>query len=541
MTEKAELKIGGEPVKLCKAKRMVGIRPRSDMRRMFDDALQSDVSVGKLKRKVHLGSFDIVELLDEDADAWLDKRRAGTDVDVGTHVFHTSDDGVPFVPTGEIYIEFDPSLDAESESALLAKYQLEVIEARDGHNFVARVTSGSRNPVATAEALAREARVQVAEPDLATLPRKFDGRTDNDRLFATQWHLQNTGFHNGTSTGFRAGADARVAQAWSVLPHHGHPSIAIAVIDDGYDLRHPDLLGRVVAQHCFTRNSSDVSPDIGDWHGTACAGVAVAARKGGAVVGAAPDCSLVAVRWGRDLSSREVERWFDYVTRSGAAVCSNSWGAAARYFPLSTRIRAAISRCARSGRNGRGCLVVFAAGNEARDIDDPANGSLNGFATHPDVVTVAATTSMDEQAHYSNYGRQILISAPSSGRGGWGIVTTDVMGEVVLPDGRRIPAGYDEGDYTLHPDRRFGGTSSACPLVAGIAALVLAANPELTAADLRRVLAETARPLADQAGQHDPRYGYGCVDAHRAVLAASKLPGAWSMLTAEAQSETADT
>ena len=237
------------------------------------------------------------------------------------------------------------------------------------------------------------------------------------------------------------------------------------------------------------------------------------------IVGAAPACRLMPVRWGVDLADREVEAWFAYVRDQGAWVVSCSWSAQASFFPLGTRRAQAIERCAREGRNGRGTVICFAAGNENRDVNAPAQGSVNGFAIHPDVMAIAACTSRDERVHYPNFGKEIAVCAPSSGRGGRGILTSDVTG-MFVGNGQQVNAGYSAGDYT----ETFGGTSSATPLVVGICALLLSINPNLTGGAVRDIIQGTARKIgpADEydANGHSLLFGYGCVDAQRAAQAA---------------------
>jgi subtilisin family serine protease len=86
----------------------------------------------------------------------------------------------------------------------------------------------------------------------------------------------------------------------------GNPQVVVAVIDDGFDLTHPDLSenGKIVSPKDFTRNSNNPSPDPlnKDWHGTACAGVAVGSANNSGIVGAAPNCRLMPVRWGSFLT-----------------------------------------------------------------------------------------------------------------------------------------------------------------------------------------------------------------------------------------------
>lgn len=247
-----------------------------------------------------------------------------------------------------------------------------------------------------------------------------------------------------------------------------------------------------------------------------CLRIGSADSKG--ILGAAPHCRLMPVRWGRELSDREIENWFGWVREQGAWVVSCSWGAAADVFKLSTRMSRAIARCAHEGRGGLGCVICFAAGNSNHDTNDPLGRSLDGFAIHPDVIAVAACNSRDERSNYSNFGKEIAICAPSSGAGGWGITTSDVTGRF-RRNGMWVEAGYTPGAFTHY----FGGTSSACPLVAGVCALLLSIKPELKAVQVKELIQRTARRVGDPASYdgngHSPYHGYGCIDALAAVQA----------------------
>ena len=497
---------------------MIAVRPKAGMSK----AMQTKLGGLPLKspRRQTLGGFDVIELEGSAAQVHdhLQQIRHDPTVAVGSHVFHTSGDEIPFVPTGTMYIEFDPAASDEEKQSILDGQKLELLEARDDCAYLCKTTSASHNPLKVAAALQQQARVLVAEPELATMGKVKSMALPTDSLLREQWHLRNTGRHRGTSVGFKKGADARVIDAWRATESLGSPQLTVAVIDDGFDLSHPDLAepGSVVAPWDFTRNTSDPSPDheAGDWHGTACAGVAVGRVGGGQIVGAAPAVKLMPVRWGPNLADTQVEAWFEYVMSRGADVVSCSWGAAAAFFPLSTRVKKAITRCATKGRGGKGCVIVFAAGNSDHDINAPEEGSLDGFAIHPHVIAVAASTSRDQRSHYSNYGKEIAVCAPSSGAGGAGILTSDVTG-YYQQDGKLVAAGYAPDGYTYD----FGGTSSACPLVAGICALILSVNPNLTSMEVKAILQRSARRIGegyDQKG-HSKWFGYGCVNAEEAV------------------------
>ncbi len=518
MTEEVvTLSIGGTPVRLERSRHFVGIRPKPGRDAEVGDAVAAFTGPDGAPAALgsQLGGFRLVEIgaaSAESSDRKLDMLRAEAGVQVGTHVFHTgAGSAVPFVPTGQIFVSFDPALSGDARQAILDQHGLRVLEGRGEDDVLLHTTRQSRNPVATAAALQAEPGVLIAEPELATLPERRDLQMPDDQLLDEQWHLRNRGRYRGSALGGIAGADARVVQAWREAGGFGSREVVLAVIDDGFDLGQPDLLPteRIVAPWDFTRGTADPAPGPGDWHGTACSGVALGRSGGGSILGAAPDVSFMPVRWGTSLSDSEVEAWFGHVRQSGAWVVSCSWGAAAPYFPLSTRIRRAIERCAREGRNGKGCVIVFAAGNASHDINDPASGTIDGFAIHPDVIATAASDSRDRRADYSNFGDAIWICAPSSSAAGWGVLTSDVRGS----------RGYAEGDYTWD----FGGTSSACPLVAGIAALMLSVNPALSAVEVKHLLARTARrigPPSAWSGRHSREFGHGCVDAAAAVVAA---------------------
>lgn len=529
-----KLRYGDIDLDLQQSATLIGVRPRSNRAEDSRAAVRRGLQGASWKDEGTLGGFQVVAIEDAavDADSALDRIRLDNAVAVGTHVFESPSGGGIFVPTGDVYLEFDANLPDEGRQALIDRYSLSIRETRGDDGFVLSVTPASPNPIKVAAALQQEAGVEIAEPDLATHASIKALALPGDSLLGEQWHLRNTGRHRSTRVGFVAGADARVVEAWQAGQTLGQPPIIIAVIDDGFDLEHPDLArtGKVVHPWDFTRQGPDPRPDHRDWHGTACAGVATGLAGGGRIVGAAPGCTLMPIRWGPSLSDAQLEAWFDYVTINGASVVSCSWGAENPFFPLSTRARRALTRCATQGRGGKGCVIVFAAGNYNRDINDPANGTIDGFAIHPNVIAVAASNSCDVKSNYSNFGDAISICAPSSGAGGWGILTSDVTD----PAGGAA-RGYATGAYTYD----FGGTSSACPLVAGIAALVLSVAPQLTAAQVKKLLESTARKIGKatdyDANGHSRLYGYGCVNALAAVRAA--LRAAQPLIAARAYDE----
>lgn len=323
----------------------------------------------------------------------------------------------------------------------------------------------------------------------------------------------------------------RVTEAWTLpeLPadcRQGARSIRVAVLDDGIDVAHPDFAGRVVAQFDFEANVADARPKTAsDRHGTACAGVAVGGA-GGPASGAAPGCSLIAVRTPSMLGVDEEARMFQWAADQGADVISCSWGptdGTGNLDPLPDNVGAAIRHCVTAGRGGKGIPIFWAAGNG----DEPV--SLDGYAANPDVIAVAASTSRNVRAWYSDHGPEIWICAPSNG--------DDAEGELsIFATDRTGAAGYNpgdpaKGDAAGNYTGTFGGTSSATPLAAGIAALVLSAHPDLTESPtrgrtVREILAATATKIGDgYVDGHSPRFGFGRIDAAAAVREALRRKG----------------
>lgn len=488
--------------------------------------------VGALEPLHRLGASQLLRA-SEAASSFIAKARAAGAT--CREVLHSSDDGVAFVPTGDIFVEL--AGDHPAIARLLGRLGYTIAETRGAHGRILRAGASAAPVLDAVAALSAQPGIVRVEPDLwtharlkatprAPSPRARKGRfaLPSDERLEDQWHLENRGEHFGTNTCFVAGADARVVAAWREAQTLGRRDVVVALIDDGFDLEHPDLSGRgkIVAPRDFGRDGYDPLPDplAHNWHGTAAAGVAVARADGGGVVGVAPACRLMPIRFGA-ISDAAVEAWFEWALDHGASVISCSWGAQARIARLSSRKKRAIARCVEEGRDGLGTVVCFAAGNDGEDVNSA--GYVDGYVIHPDVIAVSACDSLDRRVDYANFGDAIWIAAPSSGPNGWGVLTSDVTGTYKQGD-QVAEQGLGPGDYT----DAFGQTSAACPIVAGVAALVLSVNPKLTAREVKALLGETARKVDPNNAAYDARghsrvFGWGCVDAAAAVRRAREL------------------
>lgn len=443
----------------------------------------------------------------------VDELRESPASDVVTHVYALDETpGGAVIPTGTMTIQFKPDVDAQKRAEILAEFGLEVLEDLDflPHGYTVRLTDASKeNPLKIAAKLQQRDEIETAEPDLSfQISLKH---VPTDPLYPQQWHLKN----RGDMLGLVAGADVKAEEAWDYAT--GSRDIVVCVIDDGFDLGHPDFAapGKIVAPRDFGQADFDPNPVFDDDnHGTACAGVAIAEENGTGVVGLAPQCAFMPMRMSNWLSDQSVVDMFQYAIDHDADVISCSWSASAWNFPLSTKMHGIIHKAATQGRqNKKGCVILFAAGNENRPLDGVKDGviSVQGFALHADVIAVGASNSLDKRSSYSNFGPELTLCAPSSGFPGRSITTTD----------RRGIKGYSTGDYASD----FGGTSSATPLAAGLAALILSVNPELTSAEVKQIMMDMADKIDPENGGyvdgHSPSYGHGRINAHKAVALAA--------------------
>ena len=510
---------------LTKSTRLVGLRQRENTAEM--DSVDAHVLPD-------LGGFQVVTLdPNEDVDEALDRVRSHDDVEVGTHVYFAEGDNRPVVATGILYCEMEDGVGVEERSVIFDAFALEIIDDREDGTVVCQVTSGSPNPLKVAAALTKLSMVRRAYPDL-DVPLDQYFTAPRDGLLPHQWHLNNTGrVKDVPNFPLKRGADAKVEAAWRRLGNLGSSSVIVAVIDNGFDLNHPDLRGKSVAPLSISNNSSSLPTGarFGD-HATPCASVAVASANGSGLVGAAPLAKLMPLH-GLTFSKWLTERMFNHCIRNGADVISCSWGTIdPRYKPGSVH-QQAIRRALTSGRGGKGSVVVFAAGNEGREY-------INYYANLPGVIAVGASTSNDTHASYSNRGQGLSVVAPSDG--GWPIIAARAswdQGNPGLPANKRYYVdGVDRGPFYKH----FGGTSSATPLVAGICALMLSANPNLTAAEVKSILERTADKIGnrwdyDRRG-YSTKYGYGRVNADSAVAEAIRMRNGGSQPSAPAPAPT---
>ena len=196
-------------------------------------------------------------------------------------------------------------------------------EYKDNPNtFLIQISKDSRyNPIKIANFLSeKKETVYYAEPNLINRYTQF--YIPMDDLFTNQWHLQ-----SWDGPQLVQDADIWVTKAWDLTK--GEKSIVVAVLDDGVDfVNHPDFGGenKVVSPKDFVDGDSNPFPvaEAEDYHGTPCAGVAVAEENGSGVVGVAPGCSLMPIRFPLNADDDLMNSIYDYVGKR-ADVISCSW------------------------------------------------------------------------------------------------------------------------------------------------------------------------------------------------------------------------
>ena len=333
--------------------------------------------------------------------------------------------------------------------------------------------------------------------------------------------------------------------------------VKVGVFDQGIDQFHSDLDGNLLTD--LGRDASTLaaggSPRTGgDNHGTAVAGVIAAERDGRLTVGIAPNASLVSIYtpFGVSTYVQDIVNAFTYA--KNLDVLNDSWGFAPQRYSSepwaffddfnSTRFRPAylaLKDLADNGRNGLGTIVVQSAGNSFSLGDDT---NLHNFQNSRYIVTVAATNYSGDASAFSTQGASILVSAP--GGGGGDIYSGGVLGEILTTD-RVGSLGNSKYDYDFT-----SGTSFSAPVVSGVVALMLEANPSLGYRDVQLILAYSARQIASDGNEW--RYngaenlnggglhydsvihnlGFGMVDA----LAAVRLAETWTGMPLTSQNVT---
>ncbi len=337
--------------------------------------------------------------------------------------------------------------------------------SRPGGDFIVARFDVDLEPAVLASAAGASPAIRYAEPDL----RVSISYEPNDPLYVPhqwdKWVMYSD-------------------RAWDVT--RGSNSVTVAVIDNGVDYRHPDLVDRYFSGavgYDFVAGDADPSPDNpnlpGAFHGTHVSGIIGATIDNGEGVAGWANCRLLAVKALNDSGSGDMADVADailWAANNGADVVNMSLG--------STGVLTALVDACQYAVNSD-VLLLAASGNEG-------SASINYPAALDQCVCVGATDENSGLADFSNHGVQQELVAP----------------------GTTVPSTAPNGEYWYSD-----GTSMATPEVSGVAALVLAANASLPSSRLRALLDASA--VDKGAPGRDNLYGYGFVNAGRALELAS--------------------
>ena len=455
------------------------------------------------------------------------------------------------VPTNEVIVALKPGQLAADFFRNDSRFSGYRPLAGTPDQFIATIANGGGDQaLRLAEALQSDPRLAWAQANAFRDIQRFS--SPNDPLFNLQWHLENNGIAGGV-----VDADVDVTGAWELTT--GSAQTIIAVVDDGMELTHPDLAPNLfvnpgeIPENGVDDDANGYIDDIHGWdfttngtlgdnnpgadsvydrHATSVAGLAAGVGNNGiGVTGVAQTARILPVRiFGSDgwaTTDANIASAVYYAagrTRDGLGqwanvqVMNNSWGGGW----YSDAITAAFTWAAGSARGGLGTAVLISSGNGYSPwVSFPASLA----ATIPGVMAVGATTNFDTRSDYSNYGSALSFVAPSNGRfygGTADMVTVDRVGTNGY-NWSNSWAGPGSDDYT----DRFGGTSSAAPVSAGIAALALSRAADLgislSAEQVKGLLRNTTDLVGPATVSYDnvtgvnAEYGTGRVNAAAAV------------------------
>ena len=450
--------------------------------------------------------ISVTSLLANDLDWQGDALHITTisDVKGGTIAGVTGSEGTPTITNGQLTFTPDPTF----TGVMSFKYKIADIDNTPGATAFLPGTQISAE---------MRGQVFIKTPDMPT-----------DPIFTDQWYL----------------TDINVIPVWNDYTGKGvrigqfEPSGPYAVAKEILDYRQPDLQANIEQE--FIADPNTVPGENFSQHATLVAGVMVAARNGDGAVGVAYDATIAGWQIGDTItvnSPTNVTADFDNLYRlEDYDVANNSWGFAGIFenFAVATPPLADefFLPAVQYGRSSLGTNIVMAGGN-SREIGGNTNYSEttnNRFV----IVTGAINAQMDistltiSQAPFSNPGASILISAPGSNVTSTSRILMNEQGSVFGDDIANVQ-----------------GTSFATPIISGVVALMLEANPELGYRDVQQILALSARKVNDNntdlvynaatnwngGGMHVSHdYGFGDVDARAAV----RLAETWYTIHAKA-------
>lgn len=512
--------LNSEPIKLVLSDDMIVIRASSKSIKNYTNKKKPPIGLSRFNEVFSLPDAGVVIFrvdrkqtkdVVNTRDITRNSLKKSDDVIFSGRVLKSPESDEPIIYTENIFIKFSDDLSTHECNNLINEFNLKIKKAFAfaKNAFFVSADGLGLETFSIAENLLDHNIVEFCHPELIS-ERKYRN------TYPEQWHLGET-YINGTFID----AHANISKSWK---YSTGENITIAVIDDGVDVDHEEFnqLNKIVAPLDASIGVYDGRPKgYNDNHGTACAGVACASGHFKAS-GVAPDAYLMPIRLASNLGSFEEADAIYHAVDNGADVISCSWGPPDgkwwnpddpthyQQFPLPDSTRLALEYAITNGRNGLGCVIVWAAGNGNESV------SNDGYASYPGVLAIAACNDRNYRSIYSDYGEEIFCCFPSNDIGDLETNHQDPLTTGIWTTDRSSYLGYnqgtenDSGNYTS----TFGGTSSAAPGVAGIAALLLSIKPELTWQEVSDEIRNSCEQIDydnDEYNQngHSHYYGYG--------------------------------
>lgn len=521
----------------------IGLEQRPDKIAVVLNSAGTDaLTAGRILREVLNGDFDFRMPSDNVCLVTFNGNRTSGEINsmagraadgnalvkFATPVYYGSSHRVTQIAADEFVVRLNNVKDLERLSALNVMNNVSVIGNVNGEKgFLLKSNDGVKlNALELSRLYFETGLFEFAEPNFIYPDHCLLNSVPNDEFFSKQWTLRNTGqivptgssyYGDQPNAGGLADTDIDADLAWDITM--GSDLISIGVFDTGIDSTHPDfnIPGHLLPGYDAIWNKYGVPKDSGNYggHGTCASGIAGAvANNSVGVAGVAPGCRLMAFRifnlTGAS-TSVGIARAFDTARVIGIDVISNSWNG----FTENSTVTDAINNAALLGRNGKGCLIFFAAGNDGRQGP--------WFPAYlPNVSAVGASTMLDQKKTHgtgnqffwgSNYGESAYgdldLVAPSI------CYTTDIQGVFGY-----VNQHGTAGNYYPH----FPGTSASCPHAAGVAGLMLSVNPSLTRTELFDKLYRACDKIENvdysiskPHGKWNDLTGYGRLNAYQSV------------------------
>ena len=356
------------------------------------------------------------------------------------------------------------------------------------------------------------------ETDTSTTTQENTAQTTDYSKYA--WNINESIDSNYKST-YKIDDNAHInlSAAWNTTKgkKSNAEAIKVAIIDEGFEVSHPEIKDQIFATYNVMTGTTDVSNTSTSTfsHGTAVAGV-IASKY----LGVAPEAQLILInidllddyQSSSTLTEADLITAFQKAVDLGAQVINCSWGGGTVSGILSAKIQEL---------KDNNITVVFSAGNDSSNLDSDGTTDESELSS---VIGVGASSVENDITSYSNYGSQIDLIAPAGGNttdGLIGILSLDLTGTNGINTSTQL--GLVNYNYSF-----VQGTSFSAPTVSGVVALLLAAKPTLTADEIRQILIDTADKVGTSNGadysvnNFDVKRAYGKINAGNAVTEALK-------------------